>query len=117
MNESVGSPMRCGEHVRGGDLEAGARGVGRQAEGEITTRGWRRGQREYWRLANDGGAVGAGVGSLSAMGVEEVAVECAANLESLRKCSRAAACIVTPVLGRLVDGFVEGKNFGGLLRP
>jgi len=48
--------------------------------------------------------VGAGVGSLPVMGVEEVAVECAANLG--RKCGRAAACIVTPVLGGLVDGFV-----------
>ncbi len=26
------------------------------------------------------------------------------------------ACIVTPVLGRLVNGFVEGENFGSLLR-
>ena len=37
-----------------------------------------------------------------------------ANLE--RKCGRDAACIVTPVRGHLVDGFVKGKNFGGLLR-
>jgi len=68
-------------------------------------------QHEHRRLADDGGAVGAGVGSLPAMGVEEVAVECTANLE--RKCGRAAACIVTPVRGHLVDGFVKGKNFGG----
>ena len=70
-------------------------------------------QREHRRLADDGGAVGEGVGSLPRMGVEEVAVECTANLE--RKCSRAGACVVTPVRG-LVDGFVEGKNVGRLLR-
>ena len=48
--------------------------------------------------------MGTGIGSLLVMGVEEVAVECAANLG--RKCGRAAACIVTLVLSSLVDGFV-----------
>ena len=62
----------------------------------------------------DGGVVGAGVGSLPAMGVGEVAVVCTANLE--RKCGRAMACMVTPVRGRLVDGFVVGKTVSGLLR-
>ena len=33
-------------------------------------------QQEPRRLADDGGAVAVGVGSLPAMGVEEVAVEC-----------------------------------------
>jgi len=70
-------------------------------------------QREHRRLADDRGAVGEGVGSLPTMGVEEVAVVCTANLE--RKCGRAAACVVTSVRGP-VDGFVESKNVGGLLR-
>jgi len=38
--------------------------------------------REYQCLVDDRGAVGAGIGSLPAMGVEEVAMEYTANLES-----------------------------------
>jgi len=70
-------------------------------------------RRGHRRLADDRGAVGEGIGSLPTMDVEEVAVDCTANLK--RTCGRAAACVVTLVRG-LVDGFVEGKSVGGLLR-
>ena len=70
-------------------------------------------QREHWHPADDGGAVGEGVDRLSTMGVEEAAVECTANLErSLRRCSKAAICGVTPVRG-LVDGFLRAKTSAG----
>ena len=91
MNESVGSPMRCDERVWGEAtsmlvLEVLAvRGKVRSppsVDGGVVQQG-------RWRLAGDGGAVGAGVGSLPAMGVEEVAVECTANLE--RRCG--SACL------------------------
>jgi len=67
-------------------------------------------QREHRHPADDGGAVGEGVDSLSTMGVEEAAVECTANLE--RRCSKAAICGATPVRG-LVDGFLRAKTSAG----